>query len=247
MIVDGWLDWTVRVDGHPGKVYTAKNSGSGIACHSIEGNLPNHSIPSRFLSDDRNPDGSFTGMAAASVMFILYRDGQLTQMYDVSKSTWTSGGPEGNCNFWAVEAEGVQGVPLTEAQEDTFIRLVTEWEAYTGHTAAPNMNILQHKQIAAEFGYAPTACASDRYDNAWARISAGERYGEMTPEERAKLDAVYAALTGGVDSVIEDWNKNGNSLLLGYALEQGKLADHLSGHTTSGKVPKGTTFTGVIQ
>jgi len=69
----------------------------------------------------------------------------------------------------------------------------------------------------------------------------------MTPEEKAKLDAVYAALTGGVDSVITDWNKNGNSLLLGYALEQGKLADHLTSHPGGTQSLKGTTFTGVIQ
>ena len=39
---------------------------------------------------------------------------------------------------------------------------------------------------------------------------------EMTPEERAKLDAVYAALTGGVAGVIEAWNANGNSVLVAY-------------------------------
>ena len=38
----------------------------------------------------------------------------------------------------------------------------------------------------------------------------------MTPEERAKLDAVYAALTGGVPGVIEAWNANGNSVLVAY-------------------------------
>lgn len=39
---------------------------------------------------------------------------------------------------------------------------------------------------------------------------------QMTPEERAKLDAVYAALTGGVPGVIEQWNQNGNSVLVAY-------------------------------
>lgn len=43
-----------------------------------------------------------------------------------------------------------------------------------------------------------------------------EEENDMTPEERAKLDAVYAALTGGVPGVIEAWNANGNSVLVAY-------------------------------
>lgn len=43
-----------------------------------------------------------------------------------------------------------------------------------------------------------------------------------------RVDAIIAAL-GGQDA-IDQWNANGNSLLLGYALEQQKLADHLDGH-----------------
>lgn len=191
MIVDGFIDWARRIDGHPLKVYSQPNAGLGIACHSIVGDLPNHSIPSRFLSDDRNPDGSFTASAAASVMFILYRDGHLIQMYPVTASTWTSGGFEGNTRYWAIEAEGGgypnYGEDLTKAAQDTFVRLVTEWEAHSGLTALPNLNILQHRQIAARYGYAATACASGRYDTAWSRIAAGERYGDMTPAETQAL------------------------------------------------------------
>ena len=38
----------------------------------------------------------------------------------------------------------------------------------------------------------------------------------MTPDEKAKLDAVFNALTGGVPGVIEKWNENGNSVLVAY-------------------------------
>lgn len=70
----------------------------------------------------------------------------------------------------------------------------------------------------------------------------------MTPEERAKLDAVYAALSGGVANVIEDWNANGNSLLLGYAAEQQKLAEHIANHAAGihGKVPPHTHTPGGV-
>lgn len=50
----------------------------------------------------------------------------------------------------------------------------------------------------------------------------------MTPEERAKLDAVYAALCAGDQGVIDAWNANGNSLLVGYTQEQQKLGEHLA-------------------
>lgn len=213
MIAGGWLDWAERRDGHPQKVYAQANVGVGIACHSIVGDLPNHSIPSRFLADDRVPGNPsrFTDAVAASVMFILYRDGHLVQMYPVTASTWTSGGFEGNTRFWAIEAEGGWNPttePLTEEAEDTFIRLVTEWEGHTGNPALPGMNILQHKDIARQFGYDATACASDRYSNAWARIVAGERYGDdLSAEDKEKI-ARLERIVAGNHLTTEVWDGN---------------------------------------
>lgn len=207
MIVNGWLSWAERRDGIPDKVYSQPNRGEGIAMHSVVGDLPNHRIPGRFLSRDRAADGRYTASAAASCMFILYRDGHLVQMYPVTASTWTSGGFDGNTRFWAVEAEGglnPYNEPLTKAAEDTFIRLVTEWENHTGRKAQPGVNLLQHKEIARKYGYAATACASDRYDGALVRIIAGERYretgAEMTKEEIEKLIDQKLALAFAVDN-----------------------------------------------
>lgn len=39
---------------------------------------------------------------------------------------------------------------------------------------------------------------------------------EMTPEQQYKLDAVYNALCAGDKTVIDSWNTNGNSMILGY-------------------------------
>ena len=210
VVVDGWLDWAERVDGPATKQFPQPNSGKGIACHSVVGNLPNHTVPSRFF--DPNDQ--------ASVMFILYKDGHVIQMYPVTASTWTSGSFAANTNFWSIEAEGgfnPYTEPLTVEAEESFIRIVTEWENHTGRKALINENILQHKQLVAIYGGGATACASDRYSNAWARINEGERYDMgMTAEQAAKLDAVYAALTGGVPGVIEAWNANGNSVLVAY-------------------------------
>jgi hypothetical protein len=184
MIVDGWLSWATRIDGVSDKIYSQPNSGEGLACHSVVGREDEFSdgVPNRFLSTEKGPDGRYTAAAAASCMFILRESGELIQMYPVTASTWTSGGFDGNTRYWATEAEGGlfpnYGEKLTKAAEDSYIRLVTEWEAHTGNVAEPGVNILQHKQIAWKYGYAATACASDRYSNAWDRIASGERYGD---------------------------------------------------------------------
>jgi hypothetical protein len=189
MIVNQWLDWAIHFPGPADKVYSQPNSGEGIACHSVVGAEKDYEdgIPNRFLSLERTADGRYTPAAAASCMFILRRNGVLIQMYPVTASTWTSGGFEGNTKYWAIEAEGglypTYGEPLTLPAQETFIRLVTEWEAYTGLSAKPGVNILQHSQIAQKYNYAPTACASGRYAEVWERIASGERYDDMTPAE----------------------------------------------------------------
>lgn len=196
-IINGWIDWAVRVDGHPGKVYSQPNSGEWITCHSIVGDLPNHAIPSRFLAEPITlPQNQ------ASVMFILYKDGQLTQMYPVTASTWTSGGFEANTRSWAIEAEGGYSPTtekLTPEASSSFVRLVREWESYTGRKAIPNETLLQHKQVASRFGYAATACASDRYSLAWemclqANIEDDEMYKEKYEELTAAIEKRMAIL-----------------------------------------------------
>ena len=208
-IVEGWLDWAKRIPGIPDKVYSQPNRGEGIAMHSVVGQEKDFEdgVPDRFLSTARDAHGRYTAYSAASCMFVLRKNGLLIQMYPVTASTWTSGGPDGNTRFWAVEAEGglnPHNEPLTKVAEDTFIRLVTEWENHTGRRAQPGVNLLQHKEIARKYGYAATACASDRYDGALVRIIAGERYretgAEMTKEEIEKLIDQKLALAFAVDN-----------------------------------------------
>ncbi len=195
MIVDEFLDWAERFDGPAEKQYAQPNSGIGIACHSVVGNLPGHTIPGRFF--DPNDQ--------ASVMFVLFKDGHVIQMYPVTSSTWTSGSFAANVGYWAIEAEGGgapdYGEKLTPEAEESFIRIVTEWENHTGRKGIPNENILQHKQLVAKYGGGATACASDRYSNAWTRISAGERYGdEVTREEYETL--MLAVFSGAEEATL---------------------------------------------
>lgn len=281
MIINGWVSFAQRMDGHPGKTYTQQNSGEWLTCHSVVGDLPNHAIPPRFLSDERKPDGSFTDWAAASVQFILYKDGHLIQLYPVTASTWTSGGKEANTRSWSVEAEGggpggsslampldseeisslmtrelavlredgatfsarTAGVPipfslftepLTPAASMTFARLVREWEEHNGRAVEPG-DLRQHKDVAAEFGYAPTACASNRYAGAWAH--ALEEEDDMALQEQvntlalktARLERIIAGngLTTGLkgEDAMAFLDGDGASLALG----QGMLQAHNHG------------------
>lgn len=120
------------------------------------------------------------------------------------------------CVRYAQHMSDLYGFPLTRVfptNDDT-------WIGMAGHE-----DTLQGKQSG----------KSDPGEAFWTPfLAALNEEDDMTPEQAAKLDAVYAALTGGVDSVIQEWNKAGNSLLLGYALEQGKLADHMTAPHGSG-------------
>jgi hypothetical protein len=257
MIVDGFLDWAERVDGPAHKQYPNPNQGIGIACHSVVANLPGHAIPSRF----------FDPVDQASVMFMLYKDGHVIQMYPVTSSTWTSGSFAANTMYWAIEAEGGgapnYGEKLTDAAAFSFIRIVTEWEAYSGRKALPGENILQHKDLVAKYGGGATACASDRYSEAWARVAAGERYrgDEMSAEDKARLDRLEKLLAG--NGIAKDLSKpaeltfgeealayaaeRGWSAFLGLGLNQTKVGEHIANHPGATTVAPHTHVPGEVQ
>lgn len=178
----GYLDWAIQAPGIPDKVYTQRNSGSeGIACHSIVGSYL--AALGRFLSEARLPNGRYTDYAAASVQFINCKDGDFLQLYSVDDSAWTSGGPYANCNFWSVESEGGppgnESEPLTEPQTANMLRLAGEYETRYGRAPV----LLEHREIAAKYGYAPTACASNRY----AAVKELVREGGLSMEDKQLL------------------------------------------------------------
>jgi len=238
MIVNGWIDWAVQAPGISDKIYTAKNRGIGIVGHSIVGSY--QAAIGRFMSTARDAGGNYTPYAAASVMFILCQDGALIQMYDIWASTWTTGGREANTSYWAVEAEG--GPPdnpteaFTPAQKATFLRLCEEYRAHTAIAVVAGTTFREHGELAAELGYAPTACPSHRYD--W--FKALEDDMGMTPAELARLERVEALLAG--NGIAKDLSKpeelttgnvaleyawaNGWSAFLGLGLVKQDLAVH---------------------
>jgi hypothetical protein len=209
--IEGWLDWTERIDGIPDKVYTAPNKGLGICCHSIEGSI--EGALERFLNTDRVPGRPdwYTDYAAASCMFLNPRAGPLIQMYPVTASTWTSGSRSANTTLWAIESEGRAGEPLNANQVDNMMRLAGEWEAHTGKVASrANLlgirNIWEHNEVSDT----PTACPSGRYAPFYAALAERDDGEELTPEQKefldwapARLSALEHALTGltGTDAI----------------------------------------------
>lgn len=185
---DGWVSWAKRVPGIPDKVYSQRNSAKAFACHSVVGREDEFSdgVPNRFLDTSRLPNGRYTPNAEASVQFVLRESGLLIQMYPIYASTWTSGGPEANTSCMSMEAEGGlapnYGEPLTAAAEEMFCKLMVELRPVMG-LAQPGVNLFQHKELARMYGYAPTACASDRYANAWSRAVREAQEDEMTPDQ----------------------------------------------------------------
>lgn len=179
-IVDGWIDWAIQAPGIPDKVYTEPNKGLGLIGHSIVGSYAG--AISRFMSTARDAAGNYTPNAAASVMFILCKDGVLIQCYPVTASTWTSGGRQANTSYWAIEAEGGPpgnvSEPLTDAQVKTLMRLVAEYEAHAGRKVVRGTTFREHGEIAASLGYAATSCPSNRYAKFYTAL---EARGEVAP------------------------------------------------------------------
>lgn len=170
----GWVSWAMRVSGPADKVYSQRNSCQGFACHSVVGRERDFEdgIPNRFLDTSRKANGDYTDAAAASVHFVQRESGLLIQMYPIYASTWTSGGRQANTSTISMEAEGGlfpnYGELLTPAAEDSFCRLMRELRPIFG-PPLPGVTLFQHKDLAIKYGTSATACASDRYRNAWAR------------------------------------------------------------------------------
>jgi hypothetical protein len=205
---------------------------------------------------------ALTGHYGASWHFSIGEDGHVMQHLELGDGGYHAGvadtqtaihpptwpgwrGPGVNVNHYTVgiEMEGFAAQPHSPEQLAS-LKAVCEWlSAELGGIPLDREHFPSHAEIDV-VNRVNDFNTPELRETVYAYLFEEEA---MTPEERAKLDAVYAALTGGVASVIEDWNKNGNSLLLGYALEQGKLSDHLSGHGPGGPLPDHTHKPGGVQ
>jgi len=194
VIKDGWVDWAKVIPGVPDKVYSQRNRMEALIGHSIVGSID--AAIGRFLSTEKQ-GGQYTAAAAASCTFLISYSGELIQMYPIWASPWTSGGYETNTRFVPIEMEGGAypnySEPMTDAQVSATMRLAGEFEAYTGKRVVPGTTFREHREAAAQYGYAPTACPSGRYARFYEALAGRPEEDEMS-QYAAEVDALKARI-----------------------------------------------------
>lgn len=220
---EGFFDWAVRKPLPESRWYPWKNSMTRLYYHSLEGRIAG----GYWAFED--PARGMTGWH-----WTKGYDGTLYQHAPI----WVGlahGGPAANPKGPGGEAEGFAGEPLTEEQIQCDLRILHDFEQYRQMTfrrtgTNDHACLVEHREAS------QTSCPSGRYDELWARLAAGERWGDEMPDPR--IDKLIAAFGG--EAAVDAWNANGNSLLAGYALEQQKLGEHLHNHAAgvTGAVPE---------
>lgn len=168
---DGWFDWAVRVPGPSDKRELVVNSCDFIVFHSAVGYYQGWT--SRLFSRARQPNGSYTKYAAASVHGWNPYDGKLIQHYPLTTSCWGNGSFTANTRGLCFEQEGGApgnvSEPVTAQQLATMQRITREVDAWAGWSerrrpVGPddlNAQLYEHNECV-RFGSDATACPSGR-------------------------------------------------------------------------------------
>lgn len=161
----GFVDWCEQVPGHKHKVNGGANGLFGIAAHSAEG-------WERYLRDYQSSLKPEYYNRKASWNVSNLRDGKLLQHYSVLAQCWASGSGFPNNNFVAMEAEGIAGLPLNDAQIENVIHFAQDLSVFNRRTSFQRINagiidaneflFVEHNECV-RFGSLPTACPSNRY------------------------------------------------------------------------------------
>lgn len=235
----GWVDWATRDPGPSNKVFDARNQANGLVLHSMEGWWGGSRA--EMLRQTRQASWHFSNLLS----------GELIQSYPLTASCWASGNFEANTRFVAMELEGTADMPINDDQLRTTLRLFADLEAWglklTRGTSEADRTLWMHREVATRWfpNAGPTGCPSDRYARLFEALE-----DDMTPEDRAKLDAVYDALVGRGDAEgakrIAAWNEGGNSLLLGYTQYQERVGKLEAGGPAGG-IPEHTHEIGGVK
>jgi N-acetylmuramoyl-L-alanine amidase len=181
------------------------------------------------------------GHYGASWHFTVDRDGHVMQHLDLADAGYHAGIPASNpepawplwrghgqnVNWYTlgIEHEGFPGEPFTPKQAHASQSLC-RWLTERLGIAFDRDHFPAHAEI--DVLNRPNDFNTPELRGAhYLYLFPGE---DVTPEDRARLDAVYEALVGRGNELaggklLAEWNANGNSLLAGYAIEQQKLAD----------------------
>ncbi len=117
----------------------------GAVLHSAEG-------------DNQASKDVLLGPIMSSWQFYICRDGTILQHMDSLRVAWHTKTRFGRINktFWGIEAEGIAGEPLTDAQVESSIRLIRWLWAEHGLWEFSRQTLREHNEFTA------TACPSGR-------------------------------------------------------------------------------------
>lgn len=253
MIVDGWLDWAIRVPGPPDKRYSQPNVARGYVPHSAVGFYAGWE--SRLFSTERDSDDPtrYSRYAAASVHGWIAYDGSVIQHYPFTVSCWASGNRHANTNFVAFENEG--GPPgdeserLTAKQIAANVRIMRELSAWKDWKPSRPKNrtdrtatLYEHHECVRLWGGNATACPSKRIP--WQRmLRTLKDEGDMTPnqsplpEEEPMLRLVSTHGFYGKFVWLTDWRVRHYVKNLAYAQvlqDKGKWPKEVTTHLKDG-------------
>ena len=244
---DGFFDWAIRDPGPPERWAHFDNRRTpmtAITHHSLEGwfqwigkGYNAMTDPTRFPTAWHWTVVRFDRVVAGEQV----HKGDLVQRYPVW--AWLQHGHSANALGPGGESEdgGVPGTALRLApeQEDTWLRIHADMREFTGidyqRVPGSRVGLVEHREMTNPPG--GTQCPSDFYNGLWERIAKGD---EMTPEEKAMLEAVYAR-TGGATGEGIDLLASVNSLNAAIHVERERIDAHLTTHPTGdGSVPAHT-------
>ncbi len=154
MIVDGWLDWAIRLPGNPAHVNGGVNEAKGIFLHSAEGYA------------DNLLDLAVYGPLSWHASNLM--DGRVFQHFPFTAQCWHA--TAANNRYVGMENEGVytRETTLNEAQIVNAVRVIKDLSAWKGWT--PNRpsdpktiayTLWEHREVP-RLGGSATACPSDR-------------------------------------------------------------------------------------
>ena len=150
----------------------------GWALHSMEG-WGYGGITGRLMSTQRNSDGSYASIAAASWPFSNMADGNFIQHYPIWSSCWTSGNRAANTSLIACESEGRAGTPLNTVQVQNLLRAMKDVDEAIGLPPVregANKTLWEHKEVWnwSTPNAGPTSCPSDRYQPLYEALLKGD-------------------------------------------------------------------------
>lgn len=239
-----WVPWQYLSPGGQPTYFKGMNRPTAVVLHVMQGYA---STAERWAA---------SGYYGASWHFTIDRDGGVMQHLELSDGGYHAGipatAPDPTWSLWrghgqnvntysvGIEHEGFSGTAFSPAQQEAS-RAVCRWLAEVCGFPYERERFPAHAEIDVVNrvnDFAPPAMREAFYSYLFEED-------DMTPQERQDL-ANLVAIMGGSAKLAEQ-ARLGNDFVLGYTLEQQKLAAHLANHPGAATVAPHTHTPGGVQ